>query len=338
MHSRFCRIFLLVVATASCGGTVEQSNGAGGNGGASGSAGSGGTGGSPSTRPSCQSGSPGAGNNCGITGDLDCCGSQAIPGGTFNRLNDPSLPATVSGFELDVFEVTVGRFRAFVNAYPEARPKPGDGAHPAIDGSGWRSEWDVGLHPTRQKLLESLRKDIFDRPCSMWTDAPGENEQAPIGCVNWYVAFAFCAWDHGRLPTLAEWLFAAAGGDEHRRHPWGSADYDPSRAVYGEPDGGALIPVGSKPDGRARWGQYDMGGSRTEWAFDFAGNPVDFPTPCADCADTLPEHSKFRMWRDINYHRDPDSVVEARNTTSQPDSSNESVGLRCVRDPRMELR
>src|SRR4051812_49712045 len=48
--------------------------------------------------------------------DESCCTASNIPGGTFNRLNDTKLPATVSDFRLDVYEVTVGRFRSFVNA------------------------------------------------------------------------------------------------------------------------------------------------------------------------------------------------------------------------------
>src|SRR4051794_661786 len=46
-------------------------------------------------------------------GGEDCCASSLVTGGTFNRDNDPAFPATVSDFKLDVFEVTVGRFRSF---------------------------------------------------------------------------------------------------------------------------------------------------------------------------------------------------------------------------------
>ena len=47
-------------------------------------------------------------------------------------------------------------------------------------------------------------------------------DQKGLNCVPWYVLFAFCVWDGGRLPTNAEWGFAAAGGDEQRMFPWGN--------------------------------------------------------------------------------------------------------------------
>ena len=50
------------------------------------------------------------------SGNKDCCASNVVVGGTFNRSNDGAFPATVSDFGLDVYEVTVGRFRQFVNA------------------------------------------------------------------------------------------------------------------------------------------------------------------------------------------------------------------------------
>ena len=80
---------------------------------------------------------------CGASGNGDCCESPLVTGGTFNRNNDPAYPATISDFRLDKYFVTVGRFRKFVEAYPESRPKDGDGEHPKIPGSGWQAtNWD----------------------------------------------------------------------------------------------------------------------------------------------------------------------------------------------------
>jgi hypothetical protein len=57
----------------------------------------------------------------------------------------------------------------------------------------------------------------------MWADPPdAAHANLPMNCMNWYEAFAFCAWDGGRLPTEAEWNYAAAGGDQQRAYPWSS--------------------------------------------------------------------------------------------------------------------
>jgi hypothetical protein len=68
---------------------------------------------------------------CGPGDNADCCASSVVPGGTFNRGNDASYPATVSTFRLDTYEITVGRFRTFVAAYARGVIPPGAGKLPA---------------------------------------------------------------------------------------------------------------------------------------------------------------------------------------------------------------
>jgi formylglycine-generating enzyme required for sulfatase activity len=177
--------------------------------------------------------------SCAASGNEDCCGWAEVEGGSFNRLNidDDNLGASVSSFKLDLFEVTMGRFRPFFDAYPDTLPDPGDGAHFLYPESGWRAEWQAELPPNRGELNEILMTDYADRPC-LWDATAGDHERVPMECVPWYIAFAFCAWDGGRLPSFAEWNYALAGGDEQRTYPWGEEPYDLTRAVYLEtPDG-----------------------------------------------------------------------------------------------------
>jgi formylglycine-generating enzyme required for sulfatase activity len=114
-----------------------------------------------------------------------CCASPIIEGGSFNRYNNPKWPATVSAFRLDAFKVTVGRLRAFVEAYPGSRPKEGDGAHPKLASAGWRSEWDGELPETQEALRVSLVTPLAYNPpleydverLFTWSDMPGRRAE-----------------------------------------------------------------------------------------------------------------------------------------------------------------
>ena len=291
----------------------------------------------PNVGPSCA-----GGLQC--ADGLSCCHSVGVPGGSFqvgdpNRFSwgaQPEHPARVSPFALDTFEVVVGRFRAFVEAYTGAPPAAGAGAHPRIAGTGWQPAWNGALPSSRAALIAGLK---CDEPLQAWTDAGGSAETLPINCVTWYEAFAFCAWDGGRLPTETEWEYAAAGGAENRIYPWGSAEPDDHLANWRcEGDGnpgscapGDILAVGSHPAGNGRWGHRDLAGNMWEWTFD--GLSLYTPASCDDCA-TVDELGGrvVRGGRWTNYHASFLRVAYRRRSDSLYRSSD--LGFRCARDPR----
>lgn len=289
--------------------------------------------------PSCASQKAGAGMNCGVT-SADCCDSPPVPGGSFYRINNAKYPATVSSFSLDRYEVTVGRMRAFVAVYPSNRPKKGDGAHPLIPGSGWDTAWDAVLPPTEAKLREFLICEPLGgeppEPWKSWTDLPGASENKPVNCVDWYLAFAFCAWDGGRLPTEAEWNYAAAGGDEQRQYPWGSG-IDASYASYdcigdgfaGDCAFSDLLNVGSKPKGDSRWGHADLAGNVWEWVLDWHVTWAE--TACTDCAVVEAGNSNQRGLRGGGAWDGPQQAWTTSRHSMFPTDVQRTAGFRCAR-------
>jgi sulfatase modifying factor 1 len=240
--------------------------------------------------------------DCGEAGCLAGEGNEGCPNGHGMYCDEdelPEHPMNVADFSLDKYEVTVGRFRSFVNAYVDntvSVPAPGAGAHALVPGSGWDGDWNAYLPIDREEFMDvhhlncGAKLDWYgwsEWAYQTWTDAPGENEDRPINCVSWYEAMAFCIWDGGTLPTEAEWEYAAAGGDENRLYPWGNREPDCTVAnFYNFPDaswgarcfegeevgGGAPWPVGNvSPEGDGRWGHADMDGNVFEWALDWYG-------------------------------------------------------------------
>jgi formylglycine-generating enzyme required for sulfatase activity len=305
---------------------------------------------STSNATSCQTSGAGR-TNCGPNGNENCCKSLVVPGGSFYRNYDASTfpdmnaPATVSDFRLDAFEVTVGRFHDFVNSGKASQVSPpaaGAGAHPKIANSGWNPAWNSNLVPGA--LNQALK---CDPTLASWTDLAGANDNRPVNCVTWYEAFAFCAADGGRLPTEAEWNYAAAGGDQQRQFAWGAnfpdynADYAAWGCYYGGGSGGdeacvsiaSLAPVGVIPAGNGRWGHSDLAGNVYEWNLDWIGLPQ--PTPCVDCAQLTPNVGTTSTQRTLRGGDFSTSntlgLLVAIPTSAPPSGRLVRQGIRCAR-------
>jgi formylglycine-generating enzyme required for sulfatase activity len=278
--------------------------------------------------PSC------APNNAALTtcqNGVSCCAASRVPGGDFRRnfdgeaWPDDTFTASVSAFYLDKFEVTVGRFRQFLSAYEAIDLEEGDGKSPHIaDDAGWKKSFAL---PTKSDLVAALTG------CSgtTWSDIPNADaDQLPINCVPFPVAYAFCIWDGGRLPTEAEWNFAASGGSEQRVYPWKAPVSGPlisaAFANYGDSNPGP-VGVGLTPAGDGRWGQSDLAGNVTEWVLDFWG---ELPQPCSDCVNTTADLE--RVVRGGYFENDESTVVAAFRTSSPADFVYRAIGFRCARD------
>jgi formylglycine-generating enzyme required for sulfatase activity len=257
--------------------------------------------------------------------------------------SDDELPAhrvTLSPYRLDRFEVTLARFRKFVDAWDYKPPPVGAGGDAVVASAGWQSAWDASLPASQGDLEKDLECDndrLDTLPLSVWTSAPGYYETLPVACVSWYEAFAFCAWDGGRLPTEAEWEFAAANGAAADLYPWGEAVPTQTRSVYDCTQDaanpctlGPPIPadVGSRPGDENRWGHRDLGGNVAEWTLD----SVDPYSPGAreNYATTA---DGFRVIRGGNFLDGPDQLRAAFRLSLAPSNTLPRVGFRCAGTP-----
>jgi formylglycine-generating enzyme required for sulfatase activity len=151
------------------------------------------------------------------------------------------------GYWIDKYEVNNRSFREFVDA-------GGYTAEAYWSAEGW--EWLLG-QPV----------DMLPMYCQ------GNVEGNPAACVTWYEAEAYARWRGGRLPTEAEWEYAARG-PQSLVYPWGN-DFDPS--LCNMVDGTGLMPIGSYPAGASWVGAEDMAGNVMEWVQDWLGPYAEDP-------------------------------------------------------------
>jgi formylglycine-generating enzyme required for sulfatase activity len=101
----------------------------------------------------------------------------------------------------------------------------------------------------------------------------------PVVNVDWNQAKAFAQWAEGRLPSEAEWEYAARSGGKDRKYPWGN-DASCAKVVIDSCGGNGTAPVCSKPAGNTTQGLCDMAGNAWEWVQDmfqgwYEGAPTD---------------------------------------------------------------
>ena len=164
-------------------------------------------------------------------------------------------PVTIAPFRMARAPVTNAKFAEFVNAggYRTAE---------FWDDEGWRWRCDAGAaHP-----VYWLRDGTETWGLRRFDQVIGLPPHQPVIHVNWYEANAWCRWAGRRLPSEAEWEFAATGGgtSQKRAYPWGDDAPDPGRANL---DGRALgcIDVAARAAGDSRHGCRQMIGNVWEW-------------------------------------------------------------------------
>ena len=256
-----------------------------------------------------------------------------IKGGTFLMgtadglaVEGPEHEVVVKSFWMDAHEVTVAQFAEFVDAtaYKTDAEKFGWSGVFDVGAAGWKkvqgAEW---RHP--DGAASTARRDD------------------PVTQVSWSDAVAYAAWAKRRLPTEAEFEYAARGGLSGKRYAWGDdlkangsfqANFwqgtFPTRNL-GEDGFIGLAPVGSfAPNG---YGLYDITGNVWEWCADWFDEEYYKISPGVDPKG--PSTGETRVIRGGSWLCSENYCtgyrVAARNHTA-PDSGLNNLGFRCVRE------
>jgi sulfatase modifying factor 1 len=222
-----------------------------------------------------------------------------IPGGRYLMGGDdehaadaerPVHPVVVDGFFMDAHTITNAEFRAFVAATRYVTV-----AERAPSADEILAQLPPGTPPPDPALLvpgsvvfapSNDPVDLRD-PSAWWRwtpgadwrhpDGPGSDlegkDDFPVVQIAWEDAQAYLHWAGKRLPTEAEWEFAARGGRAHTRYTWGDAEPDPANpqahiyaGVFPTHPAGPR-PVGSFPS--TGYGLYDMAGNVWQWTSDW---------------------------------------------------------------------
>lgn len=300
-----------------------------------------------------------------------------IAGGTYQMGADnaeasadeyPKHTVTVSGFWMDVTEVTNAQFEAFTKAtgyITTAEKKP-----------DW-NELKKQLPPGTPKLADSLLTaaslvfhptqnavDLNDYS-QWWAWQTGANWRHPQGPessiknkgnypvthISWYDAKAYCRWAGKRLPTEAEWEWAARGGLQNKVYPWGNEQVTAGAAKANIWEGNfpykntlhdkyyLAAPVKSfKANG---YGLYDMAGNVWEWCNDLyhpdyykmslANNPPG-PAKSFDAQEPYAIKRVIRGGSFLCNNSYCSGFRVARRMKSTEDSGMEHLGFRCVQN------
>ena len=222
-------------------------------------------------------------------------------GDTFNEGYPDELPVhnvCISAFEMDIHEVTNAEYKACVD----------DGACTPPEGR-----------------KSATRDSYYGNP---------EYADFPVIRVDWIQANEYCAWAGKRLPTEAEWEYAARGGLAGKRYPWGDAisgadanfydsgdpwDNDTSKVEYYDPQP-------TSPNG---YGLYDMAGNVWEWVNDWYKGTYYQESPHNDPQG--PPSGTDRVLRGGSWRHSPSLVRVSYRSRPDPDYGRHAIGFRCAR-------
>ena len=239
----------------------------------------------------------------------------------------PAHEVSLAPFWLDTTAVTNAAYASFVadGGYEDARWW-------GADGWAWRQE--AGL--SQPQFWTGSAAAGWARDRFGWIeDLPLDQ---PVQHVCWHEADAFARWAGKRLPTEAEWEFAASWSPEgrKRRWPWGDADPTPEHATLWS-GGSALSTFGpsavtAHPAGANPWGVLGLIGDVWEWTMsDFAGHPGFESWPYREYSEVFFGRD-YKVLRGGSWATHPSAIRATFRNWDYPIRRQIFAGFRCAKD------
>jgi formylglycine-generating enzyme required for sulfatase activity len=216
----------------------------------------------------------------------------------------PRHSVQLKPFYMDRTEVTNQAFKRFLDKNPEWRK---DRIDASLQNGKYLQNWTNGIFPTGKAKF-------------------------PVVYVSWYAATAFCRSMGKRLPTEAEWEFAARGGLVGKEFPWGDEMPDKGRVNFSGSGLGSPTKVGTYPPNG--YGLYDMAGNVWEFLADeWAKYPSTTPTATATSNDFLIVKTR-RALRGGSFGASAVNLRVTYRDSHSPENAVEHVGFRCASNAR----
>ena len=227
-----------------------------------------------------------------------------------NADEKPIYTASVGAFYMDVYEVTNAQYKKFVDANPR---------------------WQKGH--IEERFYNGVY--LFDWKGNNYPRGKGNH---PVVYVSWYAAMAYAEWAKKRLPTEAEWEYAARGGLIGKKYPWGDM-IDADKANYSNSYTGGTTAVGKYAANG--YGLYDMAGNVWEWCLDeynggfYAVSPGQNPLSDANSIKQILDNyagvNSARVLRGGSWSSGAHHMQCAELTFNLPTYTTNRIGFRCVR-------
>ena len=212
-------------------------------------------------------------------------------------------------------------------------------------GTGKVFEYEAGRENDRERpahkvCLDSFYLDKYEVTQKKWStlknynNTPELGPDFPVSEITWKEAHEFCQARGQRLPTEAEWEYAARAGTQ-TDNPWGNG-VDGDYLWYAGNSGRRLSPVGQKKPNA--WGLYDMMGNVWEWVADWYSDDY-YKTSPVDNPKGPRARQSWRVIRGGSWVDEEDVIrVTVRYRGMSDPTEDFWVGFRCAYTPQAKPR